>query len=366
LKTNAEGWESRRAFLKGVAMTGAVSMISAASAKGQNEAPQGQANPVVPNAQRESGGTVAEFQVPHRPMGKTGLQVSILGVGGYHLGTVAGQPEVNNMVAKALDHGIDFFDNAWEYYKGGSEERLGTALKGKRDKAIVMTKVCTHGRKKDVAMRMLEESLTRLQTDHLDVWQVHEVVYYNDPEKCYAPDGVLEALAAAKQQGKVRFVGFTGHKNPSIHLAMLNGGFPFDTIQMPLNPFDYSYRSFQQQVLPVAAQRGLAVFGMKSMGGSGEMISQGALTPTEALTFAMSLPGVSTTISGMDSMRVMDQNLEILRNFKPLSEEQIGGLRSYAKQFDDGRYELFKSSVKYDGDLGRQQHDFPSAAELPA
>ena len=218
-------------------------------------------------------------------MGKTGLQVSILGVGGYHLGTVAGQPEVNNMVAKALDHGINFFDNAWEYYKGASEERLGTALKGKRDKAIVMTKVCTHGRKKDVAMRMLEESLTRLQTDHLDVWQVHEVVYYNDPEKCYAPDGVLEALAAAKQQGKVRFVGFTGHKNPSIHLAMLNGGFPFDTVQMPLNPFDYSYRSFQQEVLPVAAQRGMAVFGMKSMGGSGEMISQGALDPHRGAYF---------------------------------------------------------------------------------
>ncbi len=138
--------------------------------------------------------------------------------------------------------------------------------------------VCTHGRKKDVAMRTLEESLIRLQTDHLDVWQVHEVVYYDDPEKCYAPDGVLEALAAAKQQGKVRFVGFTGHKNPSVQLAMLNGGFPFDTIQMPLNPFDYSYRSFQQEVLPVAAQRGLAVFGMKSMGGSGEMISMGALT----------------------------------------------------------------------------------------
>jgi uncharacterized protein len=359
-----EGGESRRAFLKGVAMTGALSMMSAASARG-NE-PGGQSNPIVPNALAEGGGAVAEFQAPHRPMGKTRLQVSILGMGGFHLGAVAGQPEVNNMVAKALDHGINFFDNAWEYYKGASEERVGTALKGKRDKAIVMTKVCTHGRKKDVAMRMLEESLTRLQTDHLDVWQVHEVVYYNDPEKCYAPDGVLEALAAAKQQGKVRFVGFTGHKNPSIHLAMLNGGFPFDTIQMPLNPFDYSYRSFQRQVLPVAAQRGLAVFGMKSMGGSGEMISQGALTPTEALTFAMSLPGVSTTISGMDSMRVLDQNLEILRNFKPLSEEQMSALRSYAAEFDDGRYELFKSTVKYDGDLGRQQHDFPSAAELPA
>jgi predicted aldo/keto reductase-like oxidoreductase len=299
-------------------------------------------------------------------MGKTGLEVSILGVGGYHLGTVAGQLEVNNMIAKALDHGINFFDNAWEYYGGASEERLGTALKGKRDKAIVMTKVCTHGRKKDLAMQMLEESLTRLQTDHLDVWQVHEVVYYNDPERCYAKDGVLEALAAAKQQGKVRFVGFTGHKNPSIHLEMLNGGFPFDTVQMPLNPFDYSYRSFQQEVLPVAAQRGMAVFGMKSMGGSGEMISQGALTPTEALNFAMSLPGVSTTISGMDSMQVLDQNLEIMRKFKPLSEEHLSAMRRYGKQFDDGRYELFKSTVKYDGDLGRQQHNFPLAADLPA
>lgn len=326
---------------------------------------KGEPNPIVPNSPANRA-ALGEFQAPKREMGKTGLQVSILGVGGYHLGTVDGQLEVNNMVAKALDHGINFFDNAWEYYQGMSEERLGIALKGKRDKAIVMTKVCTHGRKKDVAMQMLEQSLTRLRTDHLDVWQVHEVVYYNDPEKCYAPDGVLEALNMARQQGKVRFVGFTGHKNPSIHLAMLQGGFPFDTIQMPLNPFDYSYRSFQQEVLPVAAQRGLAVFGMKSMGGSGEMISSGALTPTEALSFAMSLPGVSTTISGMDSMSVLDQNLAILRDFKPLSTDQLSAMRSYGKQFEDGRYELFKSTAKYDGDLGRQQHEFPSPAELPA
>ena len=346
-------------------MTGAISVLTAA-ASGQSHSSATPANPLVPGGAGESGAPVADFQVAHRPMGKTGLSVSILGVGGYHLGTAAGQTEVNNMVAKALDHGINFFDNAWEYHKGMSEERVGTALKGKRDKAIVMTKVCTHGRKKEVAMRMLEESLTRLQTDHLDVWQVHEVVYYNDPEKCYAPDGVLEALAAAKQQGKVRFVGFTGHKNPSIHLAMLKGGFPFDTVQMPLNPFDYSYRSFQQEVLPVAVERGMAVFGMKSMGGSGEMISMGALTPTEALSFAMSLPGVSTTISGMDSMGVLDQNLEILRNFKPLSEDQLHALRAYGKQFEDGRYELFKSTVKYDGELGRQQHDYPPVADLPA
>ena len=323
-------------------------------------------DPAVPNFSGEYGATLGEFEIPKREMGKTGLQVSILGMGGYHLGTAAGQTEVNNMVAKAIDHGIDFFDNAWEYHKGVSEERVGAALKGKRDKAIVMTKVCTHGRKKDVAMRMLEESLTRLQTDHLDVWQVHEVVYYNDPEKCYAQDGVLEALTAAKQQGKVRFVGFTGHKNPSIHLAMLNGGYPFDTVQMPLNPLDDSFRSFQREVLPVAAHKGMAVFGMKSMGGSGEMISRGALTPTEALSFAMSLPGVSTTISGMDSMEVLDQNLQIVRDFKPLRPDELAALRAHGRQFDDGRYELYKSTVKYDGDVGREQHHYPTTTELPA
>src|ERR1700678_3144337 len=268
-------------------------------------------------------------EIPKRPLGRTGLQVSALGIGGYHLGSANSDAEATQIVNEALDAGVNFFDNAWEYHQGMSEERLGRALQGKRDRAVVMTKVCTHGRDKNVAMRQLEESLTRLQTDHLDVWQIHEVIYENDPDLIFTPNGAAEALAAAKQQGKVRFLGFTGHKNPSIHLAMLNGGFPFDTVQMPLNPFDYSYRSFQQEVLSVAAQRGMAVFGMKSMGGSGEMISHGALTPTEALSYAMSLPGVSTTISGMDSMAVLDQNLDILRNFQPLSENQMADLREH-------------------------------------
>jgi aryl-alcohol dehydrogenase-like predicted oxidoreductase len=212
----------------------------------------------------------------------------------------------------------------------------------------------------------LEESLKRLHTDHLDVWQVHEVIYYNDPEKAYDPDGVLEALTAAKQQGKVRFVGFTGHKNPSIHLDMLNRGFHFDTVQMPINPFDPSFRSFEEKVLPVAMSKGMAVFSMKSMGGSGEPITQGALTPTEALSYALSVKGVSTTISGMDSMGVLDQNLAILRNFRPLGGQQMAELRDHGRQFNDGRYELFKSTVKYDGDVGREQHHYPDAMELPA
>ncbi len=368
---------SRRRFLQGAAFAGASAVVPATLAHPVAAQPTQAAdrgfpgqqpnlpNPIVPNFQGQYGDSVPDFQVPKRPMGNTGLQVSIIGLGGYRIGAVSGQQEVNTMVAKALDHGINFFDNAWEYYEGRSEERIGIALKGKRDQAIVMTKVCTHGRKKDLAMRMLEESLTRLQTDHLDVWQVHEVIYYNDPELAYAPDGVLEALAAAKQQGKVRFVGFTGHKNPSIHLDMINRGFPFDTVQMPINPFDPSFRSFEREVVPVAVSKGMAVFSMKSMGGSGEPVAQGALTPTEALSYAMSVPGVSTTISGMDSLAVLDQNLDILRSFQPLNEKQMDELRAHGRAFNDGRYELFKSTVKYDGDIGREQHTYPTPEELP-
>ncbi len=371
---------SRRRFLQGAALTGAATVLAGATTSAEAQSnkaavdERGDAavdgvlgtNPVIPNYPGEYGGSGASFQCPKRPMGSTGLQVSILGMGGYHLGTAETQEEVNNMVAKAMDHGINFFDNAWEYHKGLSEERVGAALKGKRDQAIVMTKVCTHGRKKDVAMKMLENSLTRLQTDHLDVWQVHEVIYYNDPEKAYETDGVLQALTAAKQQGKVRFVGFTGHKNPSIHLDMLNRGFKFDTVQMPINVFDPSWRSFEKNVLPVAKAKGMAVFSMKSMSGSGESITHGALTPTEALSYAMSVPGVSTTISGMESMAVLDQNLAILSQFKPLSDQAMNDLRAHGQRFNDGRYELFKSTVKYDGAIGRDQHSYPTVDELPA
>jgi predicted aldo/keto reductase-like oxidoreductase len=285
-------------------------------------------------------------------------------MGGFHLATVADQTEINNMVAKATDHGINVFDNAWEYLNGLSEERLGVALKGRRDRVILMSSVCTHGRKQDVAMRMLEESLVRLQTDHLDVWQIHEVIYHSDPELIYAPDGVIEALAKAKQQGKVRFVGFDGHKHPAIHLDMLSRGFAFDTVQMPLNPLDPNFRSFESNVLPVVNERGIAVLGMKSMGGSGELISKGAFTPAQALSYAMSLP-VATTISGMDSMAVLDQNLTILRDFRALTAGDMQLLRDHGKQFNDGRYELYKSTMKYDRDLGRSLHGYPSSAVLP-
>lgn len=261
---------------------------------------------------------------------------------------------------------MNFFDNCWEYHKGLSETRLGTALEGKRDQAIVMTKVCTHGRGKEVAMQQLEESLRRLRTDHVDVWQIHEVIYENDPDKIFAPGGAAEALRMAKQQGKTRFIGFTGHKDPSIHLKMLSHDFPFDTVQMPLNCFDATFRSFEKRVLPEANRRGLAVFGMKSLGGSGEMLQLGGVTPVEGLSYAMSLP-VATTISGIDSLQVLLQNLEIARGFKPLSAEAMNDLRERSKTLaGDGRMELFKTTKKYDGDVGREQHQYPPSTALPA
>jgi uncharacterized protein len=235
-----------------------------------------------------------------------------------------------------------------------------------RDQAIVTTKVCTHGRDKQVAMKMLEESLRRLRTDHLDVWQIHEVIYWNDPDLIFAQNGVIEALAEAKRQGKVRFVGFTGHKDPGIHLNMLSHDFPFDTIQMPLNCLDANYRSFQIEVLPEANRRGMAVFGMKSMGGSGELIRHGAITVADALRYAMSLP-VTTTISGIDSMHVLEQNLAVTRNFQRMTDHQMSAVRDRAKPLaSDGRFELYKSTAKYDGDIGRQQHHYPSTEQLPA
>ena len=209
-----EPGHSRRSFVKKSAV-GLTASIVARSAFGRE--------PEQKNSNNDE-------QVPHRPLGKTGVQVSALGVGGYHLGSIKDQNESTELVVRALAAGINFFDNCWEYHDGISEERLGTALKGKRDSAFLMTKVCTHGRTKEVAMKQLEESLRRLQTDHLDLWQIHEVVYYNDPDMIFAPNGAAEALLEAKKQGKVRFIGFTGHKNPAIHLKMLSHDFPFDTV----------------------------------------------------------------------------------------------------------------------------------------
>lgn len=314
----------------------------------------------------QTGASAPSSSVPQRPLGRTGLQTSILGVGGYHLGSARSQEEANQIIGKALDAGINFFDNAWEYHNGVSEERLGIALQGKRDRVILMTKVCTHGRDKNTAIQMLEESLNRLRTDHLDIWQIHEVIYDSDPDLIFRPNGAAEALVQAKKDGKVRFVGFTGHKDPEIHLKMLSHDFPFDTVQMPLNCMDATFRSFEQKVLPEVNRRGMTALGMKSMGGSGELVAHGMVTPEEALRYAMSLP-VGVTISGMESPVVLQQNLEIACGFQPMSSAEMQQLRDRCRfHASDGRYELFKTTKKYDGDEGRAQHGFPTPTELPA
>ena len=304
-------------------------------------------------------------QVPRKPLGRTGEQVSIIGVGGYHLGTMRSPDDAARLIQEAVDAGVTFFDNAWEYNDHRSEEWMGLGLQGRRDKVFLMTKVCTHGREKKVAMQQLEESLKRLRTDYLDLWQIHEVIYENDPDLHFAKGGVIEALDEAKQQGKVRFVGFTGHKSPAIHLKMLAHNYPFDAVQLPLNCFDGTYRSFEQQVLPELERRGIAALGMKSLGGGGEPILHGVVTAEEALRYAMSLP-VATTISGMESLDVLGQNLMIVRGFKPMPPEEMQVLRERCKSFAaDGHLELYKSTKKYDGGVGREQHGYPPSEQLP-
>jgi aryl-alcohol dehydrogenase-like predicted oxidoreductase len=297
--------------------------------------------------------------IPLRKFGKTDAMVSALGLGGHHLGAAKDESTAVNLVHRAMDGGITFYDNCWEYNRGKSEDWLGKGLKGIRDRAFVMTKVCTHGRDAQLAMQMLEQSLRRLQTDHLDLWQIHGVTFQNDPGLFIRPNGAAEALRKAKEQGKVRFVGFTGHKDPDIHLAMLNTGFPFDAVQMPLNPFDANFFSFEQKVLPVLNERGIAPLGMKPISGHGEPVQSGVFTAEELLRYAMSLP-VATTISGVSEPHILEQNLKIAQNFKPFSEAEMQAIRDRAKSYaGDGRFELYKTSIKFDNPEARLAHEFP-------
>lgn len=298
--------------------------------------------------------------VPMRKFGRHDVKVSAIACGGHHIGDAPEEKIAIQIVNEALEGGINFFDNCWEYHRGKCEEWLGAALKGKRDRAFVMTKVCTHGRDKALAMKMLEESLRRLQTDHLDLWQVHGMVFENDPELFIRPNGAAEALRLAKQQGKVRFVGFTGHKDPFVHLKMLETGFPFDSVQMPLNPFDANFEfSFERQVLPELTRRNIAVLGMKPICGKAEPVKQGLVTAEELLRYAMSLP-VTTTITGMDKVDVVRQALRVAQNFKPLPAAEMQALRDRVRpQSADARFEPYKVSLQFDNPEARLAHEFP-------
>ena len=308
----------------------------------------------------------AALEIPLRKFGRHDEYVSALALGGYHLGSVGSEREAIRIVHTALDAGLTFMDNAWDYHRGKSEIRMGRALKGRRDRAFLMTKVCTHGRDARVAMRQLEQSLRRLQTDYLDLWQVHECVYYNDPERHFARDGAVEALEQAKRDGKVRYVGFTGHKDPAIHLKMLSYDYAFDACLMPLNCFDSSFRSFERDVLPVLLRRRIAPLGMKSLGGDARSVKAKAVTPQEAIRYTLSLP-IATLVSGIDTMRVLRQNLAIAQGFRPMTSRQRQTLlKRVAPKAEDGRFELYKISAAFDGNESRRQHGLPLMDELSA
>lgn len=305
--------------------------------------------------QQTSSGTI-----PLRKFGRSDAKISALGFGGHHLGEAPDAKTAVEIIHQAVDGGITFYDNCWEYRRGKTEVWMGAGLKGRRDKVFLMTKTCPHGRDGSLALLMLEESLRRLQTDHLDLWQVHGMAFDNDAELFIRKNGAAEALEKAKKDGKVRFVGFTGHQNPKVHLAMLNTGFPFDAVQMPLNAFDFSFRSFEKQVLPELIKRGIAVLGMKPLSGHGDAIKHGVITAEESLRYAMGIPGVTTTITGIDSLEVLHQNLQIAQNFTPMTDAEMDALRERCKpDAADGRYELYKLSLKFDNPEARLAHGFP-------
>ena len=276
----------------------------------------------------------------------------MLGLGGSHIGdSKLSDAEAIQLMHEAIEGGITFFDNCWDYNHGASEERMGKALKdGHRQRVFLMTKL--DGRTAQAATAQLEQSLKRLQTDMIDLVQVHEVIRMTDPARAFAADGVIGALQAAKKAGKLRHIGFTGHKDPAIHLAMLetarHAGFTFDTVQMPLNVMDAHYKSFEKNVLPVLTARGIGVLGMKSMG-SGDILKSGLVQAEECLRYALSLP-TSVVITGIDSKEVLTQALRVARTFKPLSaDERTSLLARTAPAAQDGKHELFKTAQKYDG-----------------
>jgi uncharacterized protein len=306
------------------------------------------------------------LEIPTRPFGRSGEQVSIIGFGGFHVGLPETDGAAVRLVHAAIDAGITFMDNAWDYNDGLSETRMGKAIADRRDQVFLMTKVCTHGRDGKVAMRQLEDSLRRLRTDHLDLWQIHEVVFDDEPAKHFARGGVVEALDRAREQGKVRYVGFTGHKSPALHMAMLEHDYQWDSCQLPLNCFDASFRSFEEHVLPELARRGIAPIGMKSLGGDGRAVKAKVVTAQDALAYAMSLP-VATVVSGMESMRVLQQNVSVAQGFRPMSTQARQALRRrLTPQAADGRFELYKISAAFEGAETRRVHGLPSQGELSA
>ena len=295
--------------------------------------------------------TVIKDGMPYRELGKTGEKVSLLCVGGYHIGR-PDEATAIRLMHEAIAGGVNFMDNAWEYHQGRSEELMGKAIKDRRDKVFLMTK--HHGREKKTAMEHLEQSLRRLQTDVIDLWQFHEVVYDKDPDMIFSSGGI-EAAELAKKQGKVRYVGFTGHKDPIIHLKMLAYDYPWDAVQLPLNILDGSFKSFEKWVVPVLTQRKIGVLAMKSRA-SGAILKNKIATPEECWRYVTALP-VSTVVSGMESLELLRDNLRMARTLKPMSAAEMEAVRSRTREVAmKGELERFKTTTAFDGSVGRKLH----------
>jgi predicted aldo/keto reductase-like oxidoreductase len=328
----------RRRFIQGVAATG----FLASAARGGDSSPDSQARaPVTP---------VTKEGIPYRVLGRTGAQVSVIGMGGFHIGMGMDESASISLIRNAIDRGINFMDNSWDYNDGESEMRMGKALgDGYRQRVFLMTKI--DGRTKSEAAKQLDQSLRRLQTDHVDLIQHHEVIRFEDPDRIFAEGGAQEALLEAKKAGKVRYIGFTGHKDPHIHLYMLQvaaeHGFHFDTVQMPLNLMDAHFRSFGHLVLPELVKRQIGVLGMKSMGDR-IILKSGVVTPTECLHYAMNLP-TSVVITGIDERQILDQAIAAAKSFTPMDAATVDALLAKTKQAAvDGKFELFKTSQHFD------------------
>jgi uncharacterized protein len=289
--------------------------------------------------------------IPMRTLGRSGEKVSMVGLGGYHIGMQSDEQESIRIIRTALDSGINFLDNCWDYNGGQSEVRMGKALRdGYRQKAFLMTKI--DGQTKQAASQQLEESLRRLQTDHIDLLQFHEVIRDTDPDRIFGKGGGMEAVLEAKKQGKVRYIGFTGHKSPDIHLKMLNTAFAhdftFDSVQMPLNLMDAHFESFEKKVLPVLVEHKIGVLGMKPLGDK-QILKSKTATPVECLHYAMNLP-TSVVITGCDSIDILHQALEAARSFKPMNSSEVAALLAKTDAAaKNGEFERYKTSHDFDG-----------------
>jgi aryl-alcohol dehydrogenase-like predicted oxidoreductase len=341
----------RRQFLKAAAVCGAASTLPAVHAQEEPMAMQEHEKDRINQIPLTSSAGTRKGDMLYRTLGHTGEKVSAIGMGGYHIAQHGlTEDESVRLVRSAVDRGITFLDNSWDYNEGQSEVLMGKALKdGYRQKVFLMTKI--DGRTKEVAKRQIETCLERLQTDHIDLVQHHEVIRFDDPDSIFAEGGANEAMLAARKAGKIRYIGFTGHKDPHIHLYMLKvaaeHGFLFDTVQMPLNVMDAHFRSFAQMVLPELVKQNIGVLGMKSMG-DGVILKSKAVTPLECLHYALSLP-TSVVITGIDKPEILDQAFEAAKAFQPMNREQMAQLLAKTKEVAmAGKYELFKTSSHFD------------------